>query len=167
MHICGLCIYAAYRVRRLPNASKNGIMGTYGKAKQAERRDHRPHVVGDPEGASDKIRVRFDRDNERLPQQVDEAGESDLEAGSESLHAAYFSEVKKAYAEFVRHAGAIVRAGKVGWQGMAWWLERTNRDFMAKQQIQADDEGKVTVVIGGKPMSAKAVIAKPADASDA
>ena len=33
---------------------------------------------------------------------------------------------------------------------MAWWLERTRPQYMPKQEITAGDDGKVTVVIGGK-----------------
>lgn len=83
---------------------------------------------------------------------------------SEAIYADFFLAVKKAYAEFIRHAGAIVRGGGAGWQGMAWWLERTNREFMPKQQVQADDEGKVTVVIGGKPAPRKPLPANKATA---
>lgn len=72
-----------------------------------------------------------------------------------SIYAKFFAGVKKAYATFVRDAKDAIRSGKQGWQGSAWWLERTNKDFMPKQQIQADEDGKVTVVIGGKPKDTK------------
>ena len=35
-------------------------------------------------------------------------------------------------------------------QGAAWVLERTRHDFMPKQEITAGEDGKVTVVLGGK-----------------
>ena len=82
-------------------------------------------------------------------------GEDDYEADVESLHATYFASIKKAQAEYVRTAGREIRKGESGWQGKAWWLERTRQDFMPKQQIQADDDGKVTVVIGGKVKETK------------
>lgn len=78
-------------------------------------------------------------------------GERDINTGEETIYAEFFTRVKKAYALFVRECKNSIRSGKPGWQGTAWWLERTNTFFMPKQQIQADDDGKVTVVIGGKP----------------
>jgi len=74
-----------------------------------------------------------------------ETGEGEL-----TLYAAFFTAIKKAYAKFVRESRNRIRSGASGWQGAAWWLERTNQVFMPKQQIQADEDGKVTVVIGGK-----------------
>ena len=43
-----------------------------------------------------------------------------------------------------------IKSGRPGWQGQSWWLERTRQDFMPKQEITAGDDGKVTVVLGGK-----------------
>ena len=78
-------------------------------------------------------------------------GEKDYnEENYESLYSQFFYMIKKAQAEYVRSAKADIRSGRAGWQGAAWWLERTRADFMPKQQIQADEDGKVTVVIGGK-----------------
>lgn len=68
----------------------------------------------------------------------------------ESLYAQFFYTIKKAQAEYVQNAGREIRKGENGWQGKAWWLERTRQEFMPKQMIQADNDGKVTVVIGGK-----------------
>lgn len=79
-------------------------------------------------------------------------GKKDSEEENEdSIYYAFFVAIKKAQAIFVKKIGQEIRKGEQGWQGKAWWLERTRQDFMPKQQIQADDEGKVTVVIGGKP----------------
>lgn len=81
-------------------------------------------------------------------------GEDDLLLDNMTLYAQFFLAIKKAYAIFVKDAKARIRAGEKGWQGTCWWLERTNNFFMPKQQIQADDEGKVNVIIGGKPKDA-------------
>lgn len=78
-------------------------------------------------------------------------GEEDINEGNnDTIYAKLFYEIKKAYAQFEEESNEIIGSGKLGWQGRAWWLERTNHKFMPKQQIQADEDGKVTVVIGGK-----------------
>ena len=80
-----------------------------------------------------------------------ERGEEDIkENNHDTIYAKFFYEIKKARAQFEEDSNDIISCGKLGWQGRAWWLERTNNKFMPKQQIQADDDGKVTVVIGGK-----------------
>ena len=79
-------------------------------------------------------------------------GKKDIDEGQvETLSAKFFGAIKKAYAQYVKNAKNEMRAKTNGWQSIAWWLERTNPFFMPKQQIQADEDGKVTVVIGGKP----------------
>lgn len=80
-----------------------------------------------------------------------EWGERDYEADVDSLYADFFVAIKKAYALFIKDSKRKIRKGEPGWQGAAWWLERTNSSFMPKQQILPDADGKVTVVIGGKP----------------
>lgn len=83
-------------------------------------------------------------------------GEEDFNQGIESLYSQYFDSIKKGQAEFVNQCGKEIRSGRVGWQGMAWWLERTRNDFMPKQAIEANtDDGKVTVVLGGKVKDVK------------
>lgn len=78
-------------------------------------------------------------------------GEKDFENDIESLHARYFYEIKKAQADYVENALDDIRSGRQGWQGQAWALERTRNDFMPKQSIETNtDDGKVTVVFGGK-----------------
>jgi hypothetical protein len=77
-------------------------------------------------------------------------GKQDYENGIETLHAELFFEIKKACAQHIIEARKVIKSGRVGWQGTAWWLERTNNMFMPKQQIQADEDGKVVVNIGGK-----------------
>ena len=82
-------------------------------------------------------------------------GEADYEAEDyESLYAQFFYGIKKAQAEYVKSAKKEIRSGRVGWQGEAWWLERTRHDFMPKQAIETNSEdGRVTVVLGGKVKS--------------
>ena len=82
-------------------------------------------------------------------------GEEDYNNENETIYSTFFAAIKKAYATFVKESKQTIRSGRQGWQGAAWWLERTNKDFMPKQQIQADDEGKVQVVIGGKVKEVK------------
>lgn len=81
----------------------------------------------------------------------------------DELYARLFSEIKKAYAQFVKDAKNEMRKRLNGWQSIAWWLERTNPFFMPKQQIQADDDGKVTVVIGGRQKDPKPLTKKEAE----
>lgn len=78
-------------------------------------------------------------------------GKEDYEAEQESVYNSFFVSIKKAYALYVKNAKNEMRSKTNGWQSIAWWLERTNPFFMPKQQIQADDDGKVNVIIGGKP----------------
>lgn len=82
-------------------------------------------------------------------------GEKDYLAEIESIHAKLWSTIKNAYATYVKTAKEEMKIRERGWQAIAWWLERTNPFFMPKQQIQADDDGKVTVVIGGKQKDVK------------
>lgn len=56
-------------------------------------------------------------------------GEVDAANEVKSLEALFFNSIKKSYAKFIRHSKQIIRKGEAGWQGTAWWLERTNRDF--------------------------------------
>ena len=82
-------------------------------------------------------------------------GKDDYENNVGSLHAEFFRQIKKAYAMFVKQSKNDMRDKSKNWTAIAWWLERTNPFFMPKQQIQADDDGKVTVVIGGKEKQPK------------
>ena len=77
-------------------------------------------------------------------------GEIDANAEVDSLYSSFFLVIKKARAEFEEKASEKIQSGDNGWQGMAWWLERTRPQYMPKQEITAGDDGKVTVVIGGK-----------------
>lgn len=79
-------------------------------------------------------------------------GEADIKAGDEdSIHAQFYIMIKKAHAEYVEKAKNTIQMLPKNWQAIAWWLERTDRNFMPKQQIEANTEdGKVTVVLGGK-----------------
>lgn len=82
-------------------------------------------------------------------------GEEDNKANIDSLYATFSRAIKKAYAQFLEDSNEFITYGKPGWQGRAWWLERTNSKFMPKQQVTADEDGKVTVVIGGKEKKVK------------
>ena len=83
-------------------------------------------------------------------------GEEDFNAGNETLYAQYFDSIKKAQAIFVKQMGIEIRKGEAGWQAKSWWLERTRNDFMPKQTIESNTEdGKVTVVLGGKVKDVK------------
>lgn len=77
-------------------------------------------------------------------------GQEDYEQDKETIHAQLFSEIKKSYAQYVNTSKKRIHSGTPGWQGTAWWLERTNSFFMPKQQITPDEDGKVNVIIGGK-----------------
>ena len=82
-------------------------------------------------------------------------GEADFNAEQETIYAEFFDTIKKSYAMYIEESRDIIHSGTLGWQGRSWWLERTNNRFMPKQQIQADDDGRVTVVIGGKEKQPK------------
>ena len=82
-------------------------------------------------------------------------GEIEFNEDKDTIYSKFFGTIKKSYARFIKDAKKTIQSGKPGWQGTAWWLERTNSKFMPKQQIQADDDGKVTVVIGGKVKETK------------
>lgn len=77
-------------------------------------------------------------------------GEQDLNDGLDTLFSTFFLTIKKAQSEYVREAIQDIKSGRPGWQGAAWCLERTRRDFQPSQQIDAGPDGKVTVVLGGK-----------------
>lgn len=76
-------------------------------------------------------------------------GEKDFNNEDETLEAELFDTIKKSRAEFERFANKRIVAGEQGWQGTAWWLERTRTQYMPKQEVVAE-EGKVQVIIGGK-----------------
>lgn len=77
-------------------------------------------------------------------------GKEDFENDIDSLYALYFITIKKGQSDYVLSAMRDIKSGRPGWQGQSWWLERTRQDFMPKQEITAGDDGKVTVVLGGK-----------------
>lgn len=78
-------------------------------------------------------------------------GENDIkEENYDTLYAQFFLTIKKGQADYVIDASKDIQSGRPGWQGRSWWLERTRQDFMPKQEITAGDDGKVTVVLGGK-----------------
>ena len=76
-------------------------------------------------------------------------GEADYNNDVDSLFASLFYTIKKSKAEYELTACRKINSGAIGWQGTAWWLERTHQQYMPKQEIVAD-EGRVQVVLGGK-----------------
>lgn len=81
-------------------------------------------------------------------------GEDDFNNDIDSLYSDLFYTIKKSKAEFESFANDRIVNGEQGWQGTAWWLERTRPQYMPKQEIVAD-EGKVQVVLGGKVKEVK------------
>ena len=76
-------------------------------------------------------------------------GEEDYNLDDDTVYARFFYNIKKAQAEYVLNAMVDIKSGRNGWQGQAWWLERTRKDFMPRQELQAGEDGKVQVVLGG------------------
>lgn len=79
-----------------------------------------------------------------------EKGFEDYKEGIDSLYSTLWTAIKNAYARHIQESKKRIQAGAPGWQGTAWWLERTNQKFMPRQAIQPDEDGKVNVIIGGK-----------------
>lgn len=84
-----------------------------------------------------------------------EIGERDFSEENETIYSEFFHSIKKAQSDYVINTNRDIRSGRMGWQGAAWWLERTKQEFMPKQEITAGDDGKVTVVLGGKVKEVK------------
>ena len=76
-------------------------------------------------------------------------GKSDVDEDKDTIYADFFLSIKNAQATYIYEANKDIKSGRPGWQGAAWWLERTRQDFMPKQEFVAE-EGKVQVVLGGK-----------------
>ena len=79
-----------------------------------------------------------------------EQGQSDSEENKDTIYSKLYESVRESYAQFIRTSKKTITRGLPGWQGTAWWLERTNNKFMPKQEVTAGEDGKVTVVLGGK-----------------
>lgn len=73
----------------------------------------------------------------------------------DTIYAKFFLSIKNAQAAYIIDANVDIKSGKPGWQGAAWWLERTRNEFVPKQAIDAGPDGKVTVMIGGKVKDVK------------
>lgn len=116
-------------------------------------------IAGMSEKIADGIPVCYTCDFFNIHETTYEAwmkqGEQDFLDEQETLYSALYRAIKKSYAQHIINATARIKSGVQGWQGTAWLLERTNPKYMPKQQIQADDDGKVTVVIGGKEKTPK------------
>ena len=67
-------------------------------------------------------------------------GEADREAERETLSARFFKSIKKAYACYIKETKKTIRKGEAGWQGQAWWLERTNKMFVLNNENEASIE---------------------------
>lgn len=61
-------------------------------------------------------------------------GESDFLNEIETINAHFYISVKKAYAKFIKDSKRKIRNGEAGWQGTAWWLERTNKQFILNNE---------------------------------
>lgn len=61
-------------------------------------------------------------------------GYNDNEADVDSIYAKFYVSIKKAYSKFVRDSKRKIRNGESGWQGTAWWLERTNKEFQMNSE---------------------------------
>ena len=70
-------------------------------------------------------------------------GLTDIEVEKDTVHARLFTAVKKSYARFIKASKKKIYNGDPGWQGAAWWLERTNKNFIAN----SDDGSQVEPVI--------------------
>ena len=77
-------------------------------------------------------------------------GESDVNNEINSLQAKFFKSIKKAYAKFIKATKNRIYNGESGWQGSAWWLERTNKQF-----ILTNDAGDVIEPVIVKPSVSK------------
>lgn len=71
-------------------------------------------------------------------------GESDMEADIESIECRFYMNVKHAYAVFIKNCkNIIIKGGNNGWQGVAWWLERTNTMFARDNDNGSQNENIV------------------------
>jgi len=67
-------------------------------------------------------------------------GKYDDDNEVDSLQRAFCIAVKKAYAQFLQSSRNLIRKGAPGWQGAAWWLERTNKDFQMNSDTAVVNE---------------------------
>lgn len=67
-------------------------------------------------------------------------GEVDAEIGANTIYNYLYTCVKQAYSEFLKECRRIILVGDKGWQGTAWWLERTNKDFQLQNFDPSDGE---------------------------
>ncbi len=72
-----------------------------------------------------------------------QTGERDFAEGIESQESKLFEAVKKAKARFIKNAMRDIKKGVNGWQGMAWWLERTDMDFQKSEGTNNAEENIV------------------------
>jgi len=67
-------------------------------------------------------------------------GEADIEAEMKTLSAQFFRSIKNAYACYIKETKKAIRKGEAGWQGQAWWLERTNKMFVLNNESDSSVE---------------------------
>ena len=77
-------------------------------------------------------------------------GEIDVRNEMESLQAKLFLIIKQAYAIYIKEAKKKIRKGESGWQGEAWWLERTNQQTFVINNDSSDNVEPVIVKTGVK-----------------
>ena len=71
-------------------------------------------------------------------------GEEDVDNENyETIHAQFFLAIKKSQALYVKKIGIEIRKGERNWTSLAWWLERTNKEF----RITSDDSNVTEPVI--------------------
>ena len=61
-------------------------------------------------------------------------GESDFNSERVTIHSRFFTNIKSSYAKYIRASKKVIRKGEPGWQGQAWWLERTNKEFILNSE---------------------------------
>lgn len=74
-------------------------------------------------------------------------GQADMEADIPTLQRKFYNKVKKAYATFIKNTKRKIYNGETGWQGSAWWLERTNQLFVLNNN---NDDNVEPVIVSSK-----------------
>ena len=79
-------------------------------------------------------------------------GEIDNEADVESIFRTFFLSIKRAKAKWIKKAKEkIVNGEGSNWQGMAWWLERTDYEqFSRKDGGENNNTERIIVNVGMK-----------------
>lgn len=72
-------------------------------------------------------------------------GQKEYEEGLDSLQAKLFAAVKKSQAIYIKVAMKVIQSGNDGWQGMAWWLERTQMTFQKNESNAGGFNENITI----------------------